>query len=130
MLALLTALAVTGAACERPAGDSATRMVDAVRDGAARLRRSHSDTLVLSVAPRSSPGGCPDGYRVEWRADTDRIPGLGVICTTGTSGYAAVDYRNFVNVPRALRATKGKGEPTTIGLRRRPDGAIEVVAVE
>ena len=51
------------------------RASSAVRDGAARLQRSPSDTLVLSVAWRSWPGGCPDGYRVEWRADTDRMPG-------------------------------------------------------
>jgi hypothetical protein len=118
------------AACERVTGDAATRVVDAVRDGADRLRRSQSDTLVLSVAPRSWPGGCPDGYRVEWRADTDRLPGLGVICTTGTRGYATIDYRAYVKVPRALQVTKEKGEPATVGLRKRLDGVIEVVALQ
>ena len=86
--------------------DAAGRVVSAVRDGAARLKRSQSETLVLSVAWRSWPGGCPDGYRVEWRADTDRLPGLGVICTTGTRGYATIDYRAFVKVPRALEVTQ------------------------
>ena len=57
--------------------------------------------MVLSVAARSWPGGCPEGYRVEWRADTDRLPGLGVICTTGTRGYATIDYRPFVRIPTA-----------------------------
>ena len=123
-------LSISGAACDRLAGDSATRLVATVLDGAARLKRSRSETLVLSVALREWPGGCPDGYRVEWRADTDRIPGLGVICASGTRGYATVAYRGFVTVPRALQVIKEKGEPATIGLRKRADGAIEVVALE
>ena len=127
---VLVVLSDAVAACERVTGDSATRMVNAVRDGADRLKRSHSNTLVLSVAARSWPGGCPDGYRVEWRADTDRLPGLGVICTTGTRGYATIDYRAYVTVPRALQVTKEKGEPATIGLRKRLDGVIEVVALQ
>jgi hypothetical protein len=127
---LLTVLSLPAAACERVTGDSATRLVSAVRDGADRLKRSQSNTLVLSVAARSWPGGCPDGYRLEWRADTDRLPGLGVICTTGTRGYATIDYRAYVKVPRALQVTKEKGEPATIGLRKRLDGVIEVVALE
>ena len=101
-----------------------------MRDGAARLQRSPSDTLVLSVGWRSWPGGCPDGYRVEWRADGDRIPGLGVICTTGRLGYAAISYRDFVRVPRPLHVTKAKGEPVAIALRKRTDGTIEVVALQ
>lgn len=104
-------------------------MAYAVRDGAARLARSSSDTLVLSVAGRSWPDGCPDGYRVEWNADTHRYPGLGVICTTGRRGYSTTYYRNFVKVPSSLQITKEKGEPVTIALGKRPDGIIEVVAV-
>jgi hypothetical protein len=129
-LSLAIVLALAGSACDRITGDAATRLVAAVRDGAARLARSPSDTLVLSVAWRSWPGGCPDGYRLEWRADTDRIPGLGVICTTGTRGYATIGYREFVTVPRALLVTKAKGEPATIALRKRPGGGIEVVALQ
>jgi hypothetical protein len=129
-IVLLTVLSCSVAACERVTGDSATRMVNAVRDGADRLKRSQSDTLVLSVAARSWPGGCPDGYRVEWRADTDRLPGLGVICTAGTRGYATIDYRAYVKVPKALQVTKEKGEPATIGLRKRSDGGIDVVALQ
>jgi hypothetical protein len=119
-----------GTACDRITGDAASRMVNAVRDGADRLKRSSSNTFVLSVTPRSWPGGCPDGYRVEWRADTDRLPGLGVICTTGTRGYASIDYRTFVKVPRALNVTKSKGEPAAIALRKERDGTIAVVALE
>ena len=130
LFALVTVLVLGGTACDTLIGDSATRVVYAVRDGAARLKRSSSDTLVLSVAWRSWPGGCPDGYRVEWRADSDRIPGLGVICTTGGRGYAAISYRDFVKVPRPLQVTKEKGEPVTIALRKRPDGTIDVVAVQ
>ena len=111
-------------------GDSATRVVDAVRDGATRLKRSSSDTLVLSVAGRSWPNGCPDGYRVEWRADSDRIPGLGVICSTGRDGYATVAYRAFVTVPRPLQVTKQRGEPVAIGLRKGPNGTVDVVALQ
>ena len=110
-------------------GDPASRLVAEVRDGAARLTRSPSDTLVLSVAPHGA-GGCPDGYRVEWRADSDRIPGLGIICTTGTRGYATIAYREIVKVPRPLQITKRNGEPVTIGMRKRADGAIEVVALQ
>ncbi len=125
--ALLSALALSGVACQRLTGDSASRIVHAVRDGADRLERSGSDTIVLSVAARSWPGGCPDGYRVEWRADSDRLPGLGVICTTGTRGYATIDYRRFVRIPRALNVVKEKGEPATIALRKQADGTIAVV---
>jgi hypothetical protein len=110
-------------------GDAATRLVGEVRDGAARLTRSPSDTLVLSVASRG-PGGCPDGYRVEWRADSDRIPGLGIVCTTGTRGYATIAYRQIVKVPRPLQVTKKNGEPVTIALHKRTDGAIEVTALQ
>lgn len=127
---LVVAAAAALGACESPLSDPATRVAYAVRDGAARLARSRSDTLVLSVALRSWPRGCPDGYRVEWRADSDRIPGLGVICQTGGSGYATIAYRSFVRVPRPLQVSKGKGEPATIALRKRPDGAIEVVALQ
>jgi hypothetical protein len=130
ILVFLAVLTLSGAACENLTGDSATRMVNAVRDGAARLKRSQSDTIVLSVAARSWPGGCPDGYRVEWRADADRLPGLGVICTTGTRGYATIAYRTVVKVPRPLHVTKEKGEPATIGLRKQPDGSIAVVALQ
>jgi hypothetical protein len=128
--ACVVVLGLAGGGCHLVVGDAASRMVDAVRDGADRLKRSSSDTLVLSVAPRAWPGGCPDGYRVEWRADTDRLPGLGVICTTGTKGYAAIAYRPFVKVPRALTVTKGKGEPATIALRKQSDGTIAVVALQ
>jgi hypothetical protein len=86
--------------------------------------------MVLSVAPRSWPGGCPDGYRVEWRADSDRLPGLGVICTTGTRGFASISYRPFLKVPRALNVMKSKDEPTAIALRKQADGSIAVVALE
>jgi hypothetical protein len=127
---LVVALAAGSAACDTLLGDAATRVAAAVRDGAARLKRSPSDTLVLSVAWRSWPGGCPDGYRVEWRADSDRLPGLGIICTTGTRGYATIDYRPFVNVPRPLQVTKAKGEPATIALRKQRDGTIEVTALQ
>ena len=123
-------LVLAGPACDRVTGDAASRLVGAVRDGSTRLKRSPSDTLVLSVAARSWPGGCPAGYRVEWRADTDRLPGLGVICTTGTRGYAAIDYRAFVKVAKPLQVTKQKGEPTTIALHKWQDGTIEVTAVE
>jgi hypothetical protein len=128
--ASLIVLAVGGAACDTLVTDSATRVAYAARDGAARLARSPSDTLVLSVALRSWPRGCPDGYRVEWRADSDRLPGLGVICTSGGGGYASISYRDFVKVPRPLQVTKAKGEPATIALRKRPDGTIEVVALQ
>jgi len=123
-------LAAAGAGCDALVGDSAARLVHAVRDGADRLKRSPSETLVLSVAWRSWPGGCPDGYRVEWRADSDRLPGLGVICTTGTRGFASIDYRGFVRIPRPLNVTKEKGEPTTIALRKQADGTIAVVALQ
>src|SRR3954462_14536258 len=126
--ALVVGLA--GGGCRFPAVDAASRIVNAVRDAADRLKRSSSDTIVLSVAPRPWPGGCADGYRVEWRADADRLPGLGVICTTGTRGYASIDYRRFVRVPRSLQVTKNKGEPATIGLRKDRDGTIAVVALE
>lgn len=127
---LALALALSSAGCDRAAGDAATRFVAAVHDGAARLSRSPSDTLVLSVTSESGPGGCPDGYRVEWRADSDRIPGLGVICSTGSLGYATVGYREFVKVPRPLQVTKDKDQPVTVGLRKRKDGVIEVVALQ
>jgi hypothetical protein len=127
---LLIVLVLSGAACETLVSDSATRIAYAVRDGAARLAKSPSDTLVLSVALRSWPRGCPDGYRVEWRADSDRLPGLGVICATGGGGYATIAYRGFVEVPRPLQVTKAKGEPATIALRKRPDGSIEIVALQ
>jgi hypothetical protein len=111
-------------------GDAASRLVAEVRDGAARLKSSPSDTLVLSVASHSSSGGCPDGYRVEWRADSDRIPGLGIVCTTGTRGYASISYRGIVNVPRPLQITKRNGEPLTVALHKRTDGIIEVTALQ
>jgi len=130
IVALLAVPLLAGAACERLTGDAASRLVDAIRDGADRLKRSGSETFVLSVASRSWPGGCPDGYRIEWRADTERLPGLGVICTTGTRGYASIVYRRFVRVPRSLQVTKNKGEPATIGLRKDRDGTIAVVALE
>jgi hypothetical protein len=132
LLSFVMLLAATGGGCSLRGvfGDSATRIADAVRDGAVRLAESKSDTLVLSVAWRSSPGGCPDGYRVEWRADSDRIPGLGVICTTGAHGYATIGYREFVRVPRPLQVTKAKGEPATIALRKGSGGVIEVTALQ
>ena len=129
-LAFLAVLALSGAACETLISDSATRVAYAVRDGAARLARSPSDTLVLSVAWRSWPDGCPDGYRVQWYADTDQFPGLSVICTTGRRSYSTTHYRNFVKVPRSLQVTKEKGEPVAIALRKLADGTIEVVAVQ
>jgi hypothetical protein len=130
IISLVTLLVVSGAACTTLTGDSATRLVDAVRDGAVRLASSRSDTLVLSVTLRSWPRGCADAYRVEWRADSDRIPGLGVICASGGEGYASIAYRGFVKVVRPLQVTKGKGDPVTIGLRKRADGTIDVVALQ
>jgi hypothetical protein len=129
-LGLVAVLAAGGGACERVIGDAATRFSSAVRAGAVRLKQSPSDTLVLSVVSRSWPGGCPDGYRVEWRADTDRLPGLGIICTTGERGYATIDYRGFVKVPRPLQVAKAKGEPATIALRKQADGTIAVTAIQ
>jgi hypothetical protein len=129
-LSCVVVLGLAGGGCQLLVGDAASRIVNAVRDAADRLNRSSSDTIVLSVAPRSWPGGCADGYRVEWRADTDRLPGLGVICTTGTRGYASIDYRPFVKIPKPLNVMKSRDEPTAIALRKQPDGSIAVVALE
>ncbi len=131
-------LCVLVASCNRDAGhrapdsrtDAAAQLVAEVRDGASRLSHSQSDTLVLSVAPRTGVAGCPDGYRVEWRADSDRIPGMGVICTTGTRGYASIGYRDIVRVPRPLQVTKKNGEPLTVALHKREDGVVEVTALQ
>jgi hypothetical protein len=129
-LSCAVVVGLAGGGCRFAAGDAASRIVNAVRDAADRLKRSSSNTIVLSVAPRPWPGGCADGYRVEWRADADRLPGLGVICTTGTRGYASIDYRLFVKIPKPLNVTKSRNEPTTIGLRKERDGTIAVVALE
>src|SRR3954470_18876382 len=129
-LSCAVVVGLAGGGCQFVAGDAASRIVNAVRDAADRLQRSSSDTMVLSVAPRPWPGGCADGYRVEWRADTDRLPGLGIICTTGTRGYASIDYRPFVKIPKPLNVTKSKDEPTAIALRKERDGTIAVVALE
>jgi hypothetical protein len=125
----LVLLAVAG--CETLISDMATRLAYAVRDGAARLSHSRSETLVLSVAWRSWPDGCPGGYRVEWNADNDvKAPGIGVACTSNHHSYGTTYARNFVKVTKALTVTKEKGEPVTIALRKRTDGAIEVVALQ
>jgi len=130
VLVVLASLGGLAYSFEFLVSDSATRVANGVRDGAARLKRSSSDTLVLSVAWRSWPNGCQDAYRVEWRADSDRIPGLGVICSTGHDGYATVAYRAFVTVPRPLQVTKQRGEPVTIGLRKSANGTVDVVALQ
>ena len=129
-LLVLVALGVLVYAFEFLVSDSATRIAYAVRNGTARLKASRSESLVLSVAWRSWPDGCPGGYRVEWNAETHQYPGLGVICTTSRRGYSTTYYRNFVTVPRSLQVIKEQGEPVTIGLRRRPDGTIEAVALQ
>jgi hypothetical protein len=131
-LSLLILCALGGAACaiETLISDSATRIAYAVRNGAVRLKVSRSDTLVLSVAWRSWPDGCPAGYRVDWKADSKKYPGLGVICAGGRHGYGTTYYRNFVKVPKSLQVTKEKGEPVTIALRKLPDGTIDVVALQ
>src|SRR5258706_10788707 len=67
LTSVILALALTSFGCEALVSDSATRIAYAVRDGAARLRGSKSETLVLSVAWQAGPDGCPDGYPVEWR---------------------------------------------------------------
>ena len=126
-LTIIAALALASAGCEALGSDAATRMAYAVRDGAARLRQSTSETLVLSVAWQSRPDGCPEGYRVEWRADGEKDPGLGVACDTGRPSYATTNYRAFVKVPNTLRVSHEKGDPTTIALRKAPNDAIEVV---
>jgi len=129
--ATLALLLLAAAGCETLISDMATRLAYAVRDGAARLARSRSDTLVLSVAWRSWPDGCPGGYRVEWNADNDaRAPGVGVTCTSKRHTYGTTYARSFVKVTKALTVTKEKGEPVTIALRKRLDGAIEVVALQ
>jgi hypothetical protein len=125
----LLALAACGGGCEMLTSDAATRIAYAARDGAARLQRSSSETLVLSVDWRSWPEGCPAGYRVEWAADTDQPPELGVACEQpGRRGYSTTSYRSFVKVPARLEVAKKRGEPVTIGLRKS-GGAIEVVAL-
>lgn len=130
-LAIVLAAAAAGCALETLVSDMATRLAYGVRDGAARLERSKSDTLVLSVAWRSWPDGCPGGYTVEWNPDDDpKAPGIGVECTADRHSYGTTYNRNFVKVTRRLAVTKEKGEPVTIGLRKRPDGAIEVVALQ
>jgi hypothetical protein len=129
--ATLALLLLAAAGCETLISDMATRLAYAVRDGAARLSRSRSETLVLSVAWRSWPDGCPGGYRVEWNADNaDKTPGVGVECTSTRHSYGTTYARNFVKVTKALTVTKEKGEPVTIALRKRSDGAIEVVALQ
>ena len=124
---VILALTLASCGCETLISDSATRIAYAVRDGAARLRGSKSGTLVLSVAWRSRPDGCPDGYRVEWRADGEKYPGLAVDCDTGRRSYGTTYYRTFVKVPNTLRVSHAKGDPTTIALRKAPNDAIEVV---
>ena len=124
---VILALALASSGCEALISDSATRIAYAVRDGAARLRRSKSETLVLSVAWQSRPDGCPEGYRVEWRADGEKYPGLGVDCDTGRRSYSTTYYRNFVRVPYTLKVSHAKGDPTTIALRKAPNDIIEVI---
>ena len=133
IVGVLIALCAMGAfvyGFEYLVSDSATRVANGVRDGAARLKVSRSDSLVLSVAWRSWPDGCPGGYRVTWTADGEKNPGLGVDCTTGRRGYSTTYYRNFVSVPRSLQVTKQQGDPLTVALRKGVSGTIEVVAVQ
>ena len=124
---VILALTLASGGCEALISDSATRIAYAVRDGAARLRRSKSETLVLAVAWQSRPDGCPEGYRVEWRGDAEKYPGLGVDCDTRRRSYGTTYYRTFVRVPNTLRVSHAKGDPTTIALRKAPNDAIEVV---
>jgi hypothetical protein len=128
-LAMLLVVVLCGASCEMLISDSATRIAYAVRDGAERLQRSSSQTLVLSVEWRSWPDGCPEGYHVDWKADNDQYLGLGVICATGPRGYSTTYYRNFVKVPARLQTAHEKGEPTTVALRKTSNGTIEVIAL-
>lgn len=128
-IALLLVAALCASACEALVSDSATRIAFAVRDGAARLQRSRSQTLVLSVGWQSWPDGCPGSYRVRLVADSDRFPTLGVNCTSGTRSYGTTYYRTFVKVPSSLEVSHEQGEPTTIALRRSSDGSIEVIAL-
>jgi hypothetical protein len=130
-MAILVAAGGTGCAVETLISDMATRLAYGVRDGAARLKRSPSDTLVLSVAWRSWPDGCPGGYRVVWNPDNDpTAAGIGVECTTDRHSYGTTYNRNFVTVTRSMQVTKEKGEPVTIALRKRADGVIEVIALQ
>ena len=130
---VLVALAALGAfvyGFEFLVSDSATRVAYAVRSATARLKVSRSESLVFSVAWRSWPDGCPGGYRVTWTADGDTNAGLSVDCTTSRRAYSTTYYRNFVTVPRTLQATKEKGEPMTIALRKAANGTIEVIALQ
>jgi hypothetical protein len=130
-LGLVACVAALSVSCETLISDAATRVAYAVRDGAARLRSSGSDSLVLSVAWRSWPDGCPGGYRLKWDGDEEKSPGIGVTCTTGKGRFFSTTYyRRFVTVPRTLEATKAQGEPATIALRKQADGSIAVVALQ
>ena len=103
-------LAAAGAGCDmlhRRRGDRRV-VVHAVRDGAARLKRSPSDTLVLSVAARSWPGGCPGRLSRGVARRHRSAPGLGVICTTGTRGYATIDYRALRQGPEGAAGDEGE----------------------
>lgn len=126
--AAMVVVVLCGASCEAWISDSATRIAYAVRDGAERLRRSSSTTLVLSVEWRSSPDGCPAGYRVDWKAD-DKDAGLGVTCATGARSFSTTYYRPFVKVPATLQTAHEKGESTTVALRKTSNGTIEVIAL-
>jgi hypothetical protein len=52
------------------------------------------------------------------------------LLTADTASRASPPDRPFVKVPRALKVTETKGEPATIALRKRPDGVIEVTALQ
>ena len=98
-LALVTLLSAAGAGCgvETLISDMATRLAYGVRDGASRLERSKSDTLVLSVAWRSWPDGCPGGYTVEWNPDDEIV----LMCRSGKRSGDALSFlaqQGFTNL--------------------------------
>ena len=112
-------------------GDAATRLVaDAVRDGAARLTRSPSDTLVLSVASRVA-GRLP-GWLSRRVARRQRSASRGWASSARPARAATPPSptAQIVKVPRPLQVTKKNGEPVTVALRKRPDGVIEVAALQ
>lgn len=114
---------------ENLVSDSATRFAYQLRDEAAALRRSGERTRTFVHWPKAWPDGLTGDYRIEFVGSAEQTDGRrGLMTAKSYDGplWSGTTYHlNYVRVPRPLKVSHRKGEPTVVTLELR-EGVVLV----
>jgi len=102
--------------------DAATAIAYDIESHTASFARSNAAMATLVHVPKSSRGGCEDGYRVQFTRASSlvvwcRAPGS---TAQSVSSHTTTYHLRFVDVSETIIVDKRRGEPLSIEIAKGP----------